>query len=215
MEAVGQLTGGIAHDFNNMLAVIIGGLDLLDASSPAVGPTTRRRANRGRTTWPEGARRAAILTHRLLAFSRQQPLDPRPVDVNRMVAAGPDCCAGPWGDNLARDHPGGRSLGRQRGHNQLENGCLNLAVNARDAMPEGGKSPSKPRTLARRGVCERSPSRSSPDSTCDRRRRYRSGMDPRALERAFEPFFTTKEAGHGTGLGLSQVYGFVNQSRDT
>ncbi len=210
MEAVGQLTGGIAHDFNNMLAVIMNSLELLDRKFIGSDPIAKRFIEAAKN----GGKRAAQLTQRLLAFSRQQPLNPEPVDANKLVANMSD---------LLRHSLGGAVLletvlagGLWRTHadrNQLENAILNLAVNGRDAMADGGRL-----TIE--------------TANCHLDSRYAAGHDgiaegqyvliavtdtgigmaPEVVAKAFDPFFTTKEVGRGTGLGLSQVYGFVKQT---
>ena len=210
MEAVGQLTGGIAHDFNNMLAVVIGSLDLLGRR---VG-TGDARAKRYVDAAADGARRAALLTQRLLAFSRQQPLRPEPVDVNKLVAGMSDLIRGSLGSDIRLETV--LVAGCWRTHadpNQLENVLLNLAVNARDAMPEGGRLTIETqnahidaRYAARHlGVPAGHYVLIAVSDTG-------SGMPEDVIAKAFDPFFTTKEIGKGTGLGLSQVYGFVKQS---
>jgi PAS domain S-box-containing protein len=216
MEAVGQLTGGVAHDFNNLLTVIIGGLDTIGRHLPtlAASPSTQRM-ERARDMAMQGAQRAAVLTKRLLAFSRQQALDPRPIDVNRLVAGVAALLRSTLDETIAFESvlAGGLWLAHAD-ENQLENAIVNLAVNARDAMPEGGRltietanafldqayvdglaEPVEPGQYVLIAVADNG-----------------IGMDTTAQERAFEPFFTTKATGKGTGLGLSQVYGFVRQS---
>ncbi|KQT64056.1 MULTISPECIES: PAS domain-containing sensor histidine kinase [unclassified Aureimonas] len=210
MEAVGQLTGGIAHDFNNMLAVVIGSLDLLGRRMEGADTRTRRYVDNAM----EGARRAATLTQRLLAFSRQQPLSPEAIDANRLVST--------MSDLLRRTLSGGIRLetviggGLWRCHadpNQLENAILNLAVNARDAMPDGGRLTIETQNAyldaryvaGHVGVASGQYVLIAVTDTGE-------GMAPAIIEKAFDPFFTTKEVGKGTGLGLSQVYGFVKQS---
>ena len=211
METVGQLTGGIAHDFNNMLQGIGGSLDML-----------QRRVAQGRTAdadrYAEGARktldRAAALTHRLLAFARRQPLQPKPVELDELIegmaelvrrTVGPEievelCLAdGIW--NVLCDP------------SQLENALLNIAVNARDAMPDGGQLTIRTADLSLTaadvvGQDEAGPGDYVEVSVAD----TGIGMDEATRRRAFEPFFTTKPIGQGTGLGLSQVYGFIRQS---
>ncbi len=210
MEAVGQLTGGIAHDFNNMLATVIGPLDLLAARLDDSDPRTKRYIDMA----IDGARRAAQLTQRLLAFSRQQPLQPVPVDANRLVAGMSDLLAHSLGGNVRLDTVLAPGLWwTYADANQLENVILNLAVNARDAMPGGG------RLRVDTGNCDLT----SADATAHPgvpAGQYilitvsdtGSGMAPDVIAKAFDPFFTTKQVGQGTGLGLSQVYGFVKQS---
>lgn len=210
MEAVGQLTGGIAHDFNNMLAVTIGSLDLLsrriDTSDPRITRYIEAAA--------EGARRAAQLTQRLLAFSRQQPLRPETVDVNKLVLNMSELLRHSLGGDIRLETVLAGGLWRTHvDRNQLESAILNLAVNARDAMPEGGHLTVE---TANCHLDERYAAAhpglpvgqyvmiAVSDDGC--------GMPPEVVAKAFDPFFTTKETGKGTGLGLSQVYGFVKQS---
>ena len=209
MEAVGQLTGGIAHDFNNNLAVVISGLNLL-----------RRKLDRGETDVGrfiegamEGAQRAAALTQRLLAFSRQQPLLPEILKCNELVAAMTDLLSRSLGEHIQIEtalSPDLWDISADR--SQLENVVINLAVNARDAMPDGGTL-----TIATRNAPlrpgEPAPASLPPDDyVCLSIIDGGTGMTPEVLARAFEPFFTTKDVGKGTGLGLSQVFGFVRQS---
>ncbi|MCR5867346.1 PAS domain-containing protein [Aquincola sp. J276] len=210
MEAVGQLTGGIAHDFNNMLAVVIGSLDLLARRFVGDDARAARHVEAAR----EGARRAAQLTQRLLAFSRQQPLQPVAVDVNKLVAGMSD---------LLRHSLGGAVMletvlagGLWRAHvdpNQLESAILNLAVNGRDAMPEGGRLTIETANchLDERYVAD-TPGLMAGQYVLIAVSDTGTGMSPEVMAKAFDPFFTTKEVGRGTGLGLSQVYGFVKQS---
>jgi signal transduction histidine kinase len=201
MEAVGQLTGGIAHDFNNMLAVIVGSLDIAKRQLH-VDPA---KSERFMANALDGAQRGAQLTSRLLAFSRQQPLDPRPLDANKLVRETSELLRRSLGENIRletvlvddlwsifADAP------------QLESTLINLCVNSRDAMPDGGNL-----TLRTAKVhLDEHPGDYVAivvhDTGC--------GMSPEVLARAFDPFYTTKAPGQGTGLGLSQVYGFVNQS---
>jgi signal transduction histidine kinase/CheY-like chemotaxis protein len=215
MEAIGQLTGGIAHDFNNLLQGISGSLELM-----GVRAAQGRTAEIGRyiETAMGSARRAATLTHRLLAFSRQQLLDPRPMDLNGLV--------GGMGELFGRTvGPGIRvviSLTEAPwltlcDPNQLESVLLNLVINARDAMPDGGELLIETANTVlrdRRGRAKEWPPQDVPPgdymalSVAD----TGTGMAPDVLARAFDPFFTTKPMGQGTGLGLSMVYGFVQQS---
>jgi PAS domain S-box-containing protein len=210
MEAVGQLTGGIAHDFNNMLATVIGPLDLLSMRMGDSDPRAKRYIDMA----IDGATRAAQLTQRLLAFSRQQPLQPVPLDVNRLIAGMSDLLVHSLGSNIRLE----TVLAAQvwctfADANQLENVILNLAVNARDALPGGG------RLVVETANCRIA-------SAADAMRAdvptgeyvlitvadNGGGMPPEVIAKAFDPFFTTKKVGQGTGLGLSQVYGFVRQS---
>ena len=211
MEAVGQLTGGIAHDFNNLLAIITGSLQML-----------QRRLDKGETgaiqryvdSASEGANRAVTLIQRLLAFARQQPLTPEAIDGNKLLSGMSDLLRRSLGESIRIETVLAGGLWRTHADpNQLENAILNLALNARDAMPDGGKL-----TIE--------------TANCDLDLRY-AGDNPGVLPgqyvmiavtdtgvgisadkqaQAFDPFYTTKPAGHGTGLGLSQVYGFVRQT---
>ena len=210
MEAVGQLTGGIAHDFNNMLAVIIGSLDLLSRRMGSEDARSRRYVDAA----ADGARRAAILTQRLLAFSRQQPLQPETVDVNRLVANMSDLLRHSLGTDVRLETILAGGLWQTHvDPNQLENVILNLGVNARDAMPDGGRLTIETHNghldmryaTAHIGVPEGQYVVIAVTDTG-------TGMPPEVIAKAFDPFFTTKEVGKGTGLGLSQVYGFVKQS---
>jgi PAS domain S-box-containing protein len=213
MEAVGQLTGGIAHDFNNMLAVVIGSLDLLRRRLPPDAEQERRYVDAAM----EGARRAALLTQRLLAFSRQQPLQPAPVDVNALVAGMMDLLKHAIGPGARLETEPGSGLWRTHADpNQLENVILNLVVNARDALEgqaDGGSVTIRTRnaTVGTEGPTAR-PGVPAGDYVQVIVADTGCGMAPEIAARAFDPFFTTKGVGRGTGLGLSQVYGFVNQS---
>ena len=210
MEAVGQLTGGVAHDFNNLLQVIIGNLETLQRNLPADSPRLQRAMRHAMN----GAQRAAALTQRLLAFSRRQPLDPKPIDVNVLVNGLSDMVHRTLGETIAVETVlGAGCWWVEVDPNELEAAILNLAVNARDAMPEGGRltletvnahideayAATHAEVLAGQYVLI---------SVTD----TGAGMDPQTVAQAFEPFFTTKPVGKGTGLGLSQVYGFVKQS---
>ena len=211
MEAVGQLTGGIAHDFNNMLTGIIGSLELL-----------RRRLARGRTEDLDSlidlgvtsANRAAGLTHRLLAFSRRQSLDSKPVVMNTLVTSMGELLQRSLNESIGLDIRLTEKLWTAEADpNQLESALLNLAINARDAMPDGGQLIVETTnrhldsvftaaygTLTPGDYVELSVS----DTGC--------GMPDSVISRAFDPFFTTKPIGQGTGLGLSMIYGFARQS---
>jgi PAS domain S-box-containing protein len=210
MEAVGQLTGGIAHDFNNMLAVVIGSLDLLDRRLAR----SDERAQRYIEAATEGARRASHLTQRLLAFSRQQPLQPEAIDANKLVAGMSDLLLHSIGADVRLETVLAGGLWRTHADpNQLENVVLNLAVNARDAMPEGGRLTIETQNahLDDRYVAAH-PGMVAGQYVLLAVSDTGSGMPPHVIEKAFDPFFTTKPVGKGTGLGLSQVYGFVKQS---
>jgi PAS domain S-box-containing protein len=209
MEAVGQLTGGIAHDFNNLLQSILMALEL-----------TQEMIRRGRVgevdrfieTARGSAKRAAALTHRLLAFSRRQPLDPTPVKVNGLLLSIEDLLQGALGAPIRVEFAlDPQAWNTHCDRNQLESAVLNLAINARDAMPKGG-------TLT---ICTDNVSLDEVPDVPDavrgdfvriRVRDTGAGMTPEIAARAFDPFFTTKPLGQGTGLGLSMIYGFVRQS---
>jgi signal transduction histidine kinase len=211
MEAVGQLTGGIAHDFNNMLTGIIGSLELL-----------RRRVSRGKLDDLDSlidlgvtsANRAASLTHRLLAFSRRQSLDPKPVEINKLVSSMGELLKRSINESIALDMRLSEALWTAEADpNQLESALLNLVLNARDAMPGGGSLIVETTnrhldsvftaaygTLTPGDYVELSVS----DTGC--------GIPESVIGRVFDPFFTTKPIGQGTGLGLSMIYGFTRQS---
>ncbi len=210
MEAVGQLTGGLAHDFNNMLAGIVGSLELMQTRmlQGRMGDIERYiGAAQG------AAKRAAALTHRLLAFSRRQTLDPKPTDVNRLVEGMLDLVRRTVGPAVAVDFVGMAGVWPTLvDPSQLENALLNLCINARDAMPDGGRITVETgnRWLDERGARERDLSPGQYVSLCVSD--TGTGMTPDILAKAFDPFFTTKPMGEGTGLGLSMVYGFTKQS---
>jgi PAS domain S-box-containing protein len=216
MEAIGQLTGGVAHDFNNLLTLVIGGLDLIDRqlqSQPA-GPGTDR-IRRAQYAAMEGARRAAQLTQRLLAFARRQPLQPKLLEVNRLIGEISDMLRRTIGEQVEFETVLGAGLwSLEADPVQLENAILNLAVNARDAMPDGGKLTIETHNASLdeiyvAGIPEGlQPGQYVMIAVSD----TGSGMDSEIQKQVFEPFFTTKDVGKGTGLGLSQVYGFVRQS---
>src|SRR5262245_15453685 len=213
MEGIGQLTGGVAHDFNNLLTIIMGNLETLQRALQAPGLDAVRLA-RSTDNALRGAQRAAALTQRLLAFSRRQPLDPKAVDVSRLVGAMSDLLRRTIGEQIAIEAV--LAGGLWRAHvdpNQLEVAILNLAVNARDAMPAGGKLTIETANAFLDEGCAAAQAEVVPGqyvAICVSDTGH--GMTKQVLERAFEPFFTTKEVGQGTGLGLSQVYGFVKQS---
>ncbi|UHH27671.1 response regulator [Pseudomonas veronii] len=211
MEAVGQLTGGIAHDFNNMLTGIIGSLDLMQRYIAA-----GRSDDIGRfaDAAVASAHRAAALTHRLLAFSRRQSLDRRPLDPNQLVASLEDLFQRTKGAHI--------TLKVQLGHDiwpvnsdasQLENALLNLVINARDAMPDGGELLIETANSYLDGTDITTPEPvKAGDYVMLGVRDNGTGMAPKILAKAFDPFFTTKPIGQGTGLGLSMIYGFAQQS---
>ena len=216
MEAVGQLTGGIAHDFNNLLTIVIGGLDMVGRQIPALGATAAaERIARAKDMALQGVQRAVTLTNRLLAFSRQQPLAPKPIDAKKLVSVTCEFLRRTLGETVSLETALAAGLWRAHADpHQLENALINLTLNARDAMPEGGKVTIETANC----YLDESYVSSIPEpvdvgqyvmiAVAD----TGTGMDPITVERAFEPFFTTKEVGRGTGLGLSQVYGFVRQS---
>jgi PAS domain S-box-containing protein len=213
MDAIGQLTGGVAHDFNNLLTIIVGNLEVMQRRLKSSNADPQGLA-RSVDSAMRGAQRATALTQRLLAFSRQQPLDPRPVDVSRLVSDMSDLLRRTIGEQVTVEAV--LAGGLWRAHvdaNQLEMAILNLTVNARDAMSEGGKltietsNASLDEGYAMDQV-EVVPGQYVMIAVTDNG----IGMDEQTAQRAFEPFFTTKDVGHGTGLGLSQVYGFVKQS---
>ena len=216
MEAVGQLTGGIAHDFNNMLAVVSNAMELLGRRLAQGGGDDRALHYVGIAKG--GVRRAAQLTGRLLAFSRQQPLQPEPVCANELVAGMSELIRHSLGGAIRVELAlGGDPWQLHVDHNQLEHAILNLAVNARDAMEEVGRQGGQllietaNRVLDGRDFLElgdAAPADYVMIAVAD----TGAGMPRDVLDKAFEPFFTTKEVGRGTGLGLSQVYGFVKQS---
>ena len=210
MESLGQLAGGLAHDLNNMLAVIIGSLAVF-----------KRRYDRGETSLAryieaaeEAAGNAATVTQRMLAFSRQQSLAPRYLDVNRFVSSTSELLRHAMGGSVALETVLAGGLWPVfADSNQLENALLNLAINARDAMPDGG------RLTIETSNAHLDDAYAAANPEC-RAGQYvlvaitdtGNGMKPEIMARAFDPFFTTKGVGKGTGLGLSQVYGFVKQS---
>jgi len=210
MEAVGQLTGGLAHDFNNLLTGIMGNLELLQL-----------RVARGRfddidrfVLAAQGAgRRAASLTHRLLAFSRRQTLDPKPTDVNRLIFGMEELLRRTVGPGVTIETVGAAGLWTAMiDAGQLENALLNLCINARDAMPDGGRITIETanKWLDARGAAQRDLPPGQYLSLCVTD--TGTGMTPEVVEHAFEPFYTTKPLGEGTGLGLSMIYGFARQS---
>jgi signal transduction histidine kinase len=207
MEAVGQLTGGIAHDFNNLLTIVVGHLERLEQKfhdDPDV-----YRSVKGAM---DGATRGAALTHKLLAFGRRQSLAPQRINPNDLIGGMGDLIRRAVGERISLDlRPAPNAWPVEADPNQLENVLLNLAVNARDAMPNGGRL-----AIESRNVID-----PKTDDNETLKGYYTlltvedtgNGMTPDVIEHAFEPFFTTKNVGEGTGLGLSQVYGFVMQSQ--
>lgn len=212
MEAVGQLTGGIAHDFNNMLTGVIGSLDLLKTQ---LAQGRHDRANRYIEAATTSAHRAAGLTHRLLAFSRRQSLDIQPVDVAGVIAGMEDLLRRTLGESVALGVELPPDLWPALSDaNQLESALLNLSINARDAMPVGGRL-----TLSAANVLLYDPPADADyedaepgDYVVISVADTGTGMSPEVAAKAFEPFFTTKPIGQGTGLGLSMIYGFMRQT---
>ena len=210
MEAIGRLTGGIAHDFNNMLAIVLGSLDLLLRRHPDADARLLRLANNA----AEGARRAAALTQRLLAFSRLQPLNPTASDISRSIKDMSDLLGRTLGEDVVVETVS--AAGLWRAHidlSQLETALLNLAINARDAIAGGGKlTIETANTYLDRAYADGEddviPGQYVMVAVSD----TGAGIAPEVLPQVFEPFFTTKPAGLGTGLGLSQVHGFIKQS---
>ncbi len=209
MEAIGQLTGGVAHDFNNLLTLIIGGLDIIRR-----GRSDEAKIDRGVAMAHQGAQRAAGLTGRLLAFARRQSLEPKPLDLNVLVRDMTELLHRTLGEQIELEGVlAPRLWAIEADQNQLESAILNLAVNARDAMPEGGRLTIETSNAALDETyvdpaAEVIPGQYSVVAISD----SGVGMTPEVRSRVFEPFFTTKEPGQGTGLGLSMVYGFVKQS---
>jgi PAS domain S-box-containing protein len=210
MEAVGQLTGGLAHDFNNLLAGISGSLELLQSR---IAQGRFNDLDRYLSSAQGAARRAAALTHRLLAFARRQTLDAKPTDVNRLVADMVELIRRTVGPEITVEVTGAVGLWTVLvDANQLENALLNLCINARDAMPDGGKImiETANRWVDERMAQERELPRGQYISLCVSD--TGCGMTAEVIARAFDPFFTTKPIGQGTGLGLSMIYGFARQS---
>jgi two-component system NtrC family sensor kinase len=208
MEAVGQLTGGVAHDFNNLLTIIIGNIGI------ARRGVVESRAERALSNALAGAERAAQLTQRLLAFSRLQPLNPKTVDANKLIVSMSDLLTRSLGENIELETISGAGLWKVEADvSELEATLLNLALNARDAMPDGGKlTIETSNAYLDDDYCRQHAGLNPGQYVLIGVSDSGVGMAPETLERAFEPFYTTKETGKGTGLGLSQVYGFMKQS---
>jgi len=214
MEAIGQLTGGVAHDFNNLLTIISGNLEFAERTLKTWSDDKRERLTRVIANAANGAQRAATLTQRLLAFARRQPLDPKLTNVNGLLAGMSDFFQRTLAENIDFEFVGGVGLwSTEVDPGQLEAAILNLVVNARDAMAGTGKLTIE----TSNAFVDESYSLVNPDvkvgqyvliSVSDNG----AGMSRDIQQRAFDPFFTTKQPGQGTGLGLSQVYGFVKQS---
>ena len=210
MEAVGQLTGGLVHDFNNLLTGIAGSLEMLQTR---VARGRLADVDRYVTAARDAATRAAALTHRLLAFSRRQTLDPRAIDINRLVSGMQELIGRTLGPTITLETIAGDGVWTTLvDPSQLENALLNLCINARDAMPDGGRLTIETGNvrLDARAAAERD----VPPGhyVCLVVGDTGTGMTPEVIARAFDPFFTTKPIGQGTGLGLSMIYGFARQS---
>lgn len=210
MEAVGQLTGGLAHDFNNLLAGITGSLELMQVR---LGQGRVSELDKYMTAAQGAATRAAALTHRLLAFSRRQTLDPKPTNANRCIAEMEDLIKRTVGPAIAMEVLGASALWNTLvDPNQLESALLNLCINARDAMPHGGRLTIETANHSLDEAAAKTVDLPAGHYVYLRVTDTGTGMTPAVIARAFDPFFTTKPIGEGTGLGLSMVYGFVRQS---
>jgi two-component system NtrC family sensor kinase len=214
LEAIGHLTGGVAHDFNNLLTIIIGNLENAQRTLETWTDGAQIRMARRLDNAMHGAQRAATLTKRLLAFSRQQPLKPTALDVNRLLSGMSDFLRRALGEEVALEIVGSGGIWTvEADPTELEAVIINLAVNARDAMVGGGKlTIETSNSYLDEMYCslhaDIRPGQYVQIAVTD----TGSGMPQEVINRAFEPFFTTKQSGQGTGLGLSQVYGFVKQS---
>jgi PAS domain S-box-containing protein len=210
MEAVGQLTGGLAHDFNNLLTGISGALELLQIR---ISQGRYKDVERYISTAQGAANRAAALTHRLLAFSRRQTLDPKATDVNRLVTSMTDLINNTLGPEIEMTMETAPDLWTTLvDPNQLENALLNLCINARDAMPVGGKLKIETANQTLDSVQAFSSEMRPGGYVCLSVTDTGTGMSDEVVQRAFDPFYTTKPLGQGTGLGLSMIYGFAKQS---
>jgi signal transduction histidine kinase/ActR/RegA family two-component response regulator len=215
MESIGQLAGGIAHDFNNLMTVVIGNLDSAERRLARGGPADASSIGRPISAAMQGARRAASLTQRLLAFSRQQVLSPQQVDLNRLVASLSEMLTRTVGETIAVETILGSGLWPTFVDvSQLENAIVNLVVNARDAMPHGGRITIETANASLdEAYCRQfgdvAPGQYALLSVSD----TGTGISPEHLSKVFEPFFTTKSASMRTGLGLAMIYGFVKQSK--
>ena len=212
LEAVGQLSGGIAHDFNNLLMIVLGNLETAERNSR--GLANSLNLQRALVNAKRGAQRAAALTSRLLAFSRRQALDPHPINLNNFLNGLQEFLQRTLGERIEVQTVGSAGLWSiEADANHLESAIINLGINARDAMPDGGKlTVEAVNVLADEGYCRVNPELSPGQYVIVCVTDTGTGMTADVLNHAFEPFFTTKESGQGTGLGLSQVYGFVKQS---
>ncbi|MGC2051774.1 MAG: ATP-binding protein, partial [Methylovirgula sp.] len=210
MEAIGQLTGGIAHDFNNMLGVMSGSLDMMRRAVKKGDFAIERFIDAA----AKATERAATLTHRLLAFGRQQPLAPEPIDANKMIASMSDLLRSTLGEHIRIEtiSAGGLWATYADAH-QLENAILNIAINARDAMQDGGDLTIETgNAYLDEAYCQQNADVEPGQFVMVAITDTGQGIPPEIVSKVFDPFFTTKPIGKGTGLGLSQVYGFVKQS---
>jgi nitrogen-specific signal transduction histidine kinase/CheY-like chemotaxis protein len=210
MEAVGQLTGGLAHDFNNLLAGICASLELMEKR---IGQGRLNDIDKYMLIAQDAAKRATALTHRLLAFSRRQTLDPRPTEVNALIAGMSEMIQRTVGPSIRLKTVAAADLWPALvDASQLENALLNLCINARDAMPDGGSITVE--TANRTLDAESARVREMPEGQylCLSVADTGTGMSAEVIAKAFDPFFTTKPLGQGTGLGLSMIYGFTKQS---
>jgi PAS domain S-box-containing protein len=212
LEAVGQLSGGIAHDFNNLLMIVLGNLETAERNSRGLAESTNLQ--RALANAKRGAQRAAALTSRLLAFSRRQALDPKPINLNIFLNGLQEFLQRTLGEAIEVQTVGSAGLWSiEADTNHLESAIINLGINARDAMPDGGKlTVEAVNVLADEDYCRVNPELSPGQYVIVCVTDSGTGMTADVINHAFEPFFTTKEPGQGTGLGLSQVYGFVKQS---
>jgi PAS domain S-box-containing protein len=209
MEAVGQLTGGVAHDFNNLLTIILGNTELLEMNLEGLDPELRRQVELIRNA----ANRGSELTQRLLAFSRRQPLQPRPVDMARFLSDLGALLKRTLGERITlRTFAPAQVWQPVADQGQLANAMINLAVNARDAMPSGGELRIEAENLPREQAEHCGMALAPGDYVALKVIDAGTGMAPEVARRAFDPFFTTKDVGKGSGLGLSMVYGFTQQS---
>ena len=214
MEAIGQLTGGVAHDFNNILQVVLGNLGNVERHLQRGGEIDPRAVDRGVKAAIRASERAAVLIGQLLAFSRRQPLAPKPLDINRLLGGMADLLHRTLGERVEVETILGARLWQTLADaNQLESAILNLAVNARDAMQEGGKlTIETANTYLDEAYAAFEEDVRAGQFVVLAVSDTGTGMTPEVIAKAFDPFFTTKDIGQGTGLGLSQVYGFIKQS---
>ena len=218
MDAIGQLTGGVAHDFNNLLTIISGNLEIADRCLKSWGEASRERLARAVANAAGGAQRAAMLTQRLLAFARRQALDPRLSNVNQLIGGMSDFFKRTLGENIELEVMGGAGLWPvEVDPSQMEAAILNLVVNAKDAMSQGMVNSGRltietSNTFIDDSYRQQNAGVPAGEYVLIAVSDTGSGMPREVQEKAFDPFFTTKQPGQGTGLGLSQVYGFVKQS---